>query len=60
VFDKAVSRDEFSPHADPIEFLEALIAPLYLRVLVTGEPLEDWPRNEMIDRLLTAYAVPRK
>ena len=41
-------------------FLEALIAPLYLRVPVIGEPVEDWPSNEMIDCLLTAYAVPGK
>jgi AcrR family transcriptional regulator len=60
VFDRAVSRGEFPRHADPIEFLQALIAPLYLRVLVTGDELEGWPRNEMIDRMLRAYVVPRK
>lgn len=41
-------------------FLETLIAPLCLRLQVTGESLEDWPTNEMIDRLLAAYAVQRK
>ena len=60
MFDKAASRGEFPRHADPLVFLEALIAPFYLRLLVTGEPLEDWPWNDMIDRLLTAYAVPGK
>jgi AcrR family transcriptional regulator len=60
IFDRAVSRGEFPRRADPMVLLEALIAPLYLRVLVTGEPLEDWPRKEMINRLLTAYAKPRK
>jgi len=57
VFDQAVSRGEFPRHADPMAVLETLIAPLYFRVLITGGPLEDWPRNEMIDRMLTAYAV---
>jgi len=38
---------EFPRRADPIEFLEILIAPLYLRALVTAEPLEDWPRNAL-------------
>jgi len=60
IFDKAVSRGEFPRHADPIQFLQTLIAPLYLRVLITGESLDEWPSHEMIDRLLTAYAVPRK
>jgi Tetracyclin repressor-like, C-terminal domain len=57
IFDRAVSRGEFPRHVDPMVFLETLIAPLYLRLLVTGEPLGDWPSNEMIDRLLTA--MPR-
>jgi hypothetical protein len=46
-------------HADPIEFIEALVAPLYLRLLLAGESLGDWPRNEMVDRLLAAYGTPR-
>jgi len=57
IFDKAVSRSEFSRHADPMTVLETLIAPLYFRVLISGEPLENWPTNEMIDRMLTAYAA---
>ena len=57
MFDRAVSRGEFPRRADPIEFLEILIAPLYLRALVTAEPLEDWPRNALIDRMLAVYAV---
>jgi len=49
-----VARGEFPRSADPIEVIETLIAPLYLRVLITGEPLDDWPRHEMIDRMLAA------
>jgi AcrR family transcriptional regulator len=60
ILDKAVTRGEFPRDADPIEFLEALIAPLYLRANVTAEPLAAWPGNEMIDRLLMAYSVSRK
>ena len=60
ILDKAVTRGEFPRDADPIEFLEALIAPLYLRANVTAEPLAAWPGNEMIDRLLVAYSVSRK
>jgi AcrR family transcriptional regulator len=56
VFDRAVARGEFAPHADPIELLEVLIAPLFMRSLITGEPVEEWPRNEMIDRMLATYS----
>jgi AcrR family transcriptional regulator len=60
LFERAVSRHEFPRQADPMEFLEILIAPLYLRALVTAEPLEEWPRNALIDRMLAVYAVRRK
>jgi len=50
-----VARGEFLRSADPIEVIETLIAPLYLRVLVTGEPVHDWPRHAMVDRVLAQY-----
>jgi AcrR family transcriptional regulator len=58
VFEKAKSRGEFPRQTDPIEFLEMLIAPLYLRALMTAERVEDWPRRAMLDRLLTLYTRP--
>jgi AcrR family transcriptional regulator len=60
VFDRAVSRGEFPARIDAMEFFEVLIAPLYLRLLVTGEPLGDWRYEEAIDRLLIAYSARRK
>ena len=39
--------------------IEALIAPVYLRLLVTGERVEDWPHEEMVDHLLRAFAARR-
>jgi AcrR family transcriptional regulator len=56
ILERAVSRGEFPREADPIVFLEVLIAPLYLRALVTAEPLNDWPIEEMTDRVLIGYA----
>ena len=56
ILDRAVTRGEFPGSADRTAFLESLIAPLYLRALVTGKPIEEWPYDEMIDRLLSAYA----
>jgi len=60
LFAKAVARGDFPRHADPIEAIETLIAPVYLRALVTGEPLHGWPTKAMVDRILAAYsAAPR-
>jgi len=33
---------------------------IVLRVLITGEPLDEWPSEEMVDRLPSAHAAPRK
>ena len=57
MFDRAVSRGEFPRDVDPIVFLETMIAPLHLRLLVTGEPLEEWPCSDMVDRLLSGYGL---
>ena len=40
VFEKAVGRGEIPAGTDPLLAIEALVGPLYLRVLVTGEPLD--------------------
>jgi AcrR family transcriptional regulator len=56
MLERAVSRGEFPHQVDPTIFLEALIAPLYMRALVTAEPLQDWPCEEMVDRWLASYA----
>jgi AcrR family transcriptional regulator len=58
VFEKAKARGEFPRQTDPIEFLEMLIAPLYLRALMTAERVEAWPRKAMLDRLLALYMRP--
>ena len=59
MLDRAVERGEFPGDADPIVFLEALIAPIYFRLLVTNESLDTWSDADHIDRLLKAYAKPR-
>ncbi len=57
IFDRAASRGEFPADGDGMIILEALLAPLVLRVLL-HRPLGDWPRDEMLDHLLNAYATP--
>ena len=58
MFDRAVARGEFPADADPIVFLEALIAPIYFRLMVTNESLDTWSDADHIDRLLSGYAKP--
>jgi AcrR family transcriptional regulator len=58
IFDRAILRGEFPSDRDGMIVLEALLAPLVMRVLL-NRSLIDWPRNEMLDRLLNSYAMPR-
>lgn len=52
VIERAVARGEIPADTNAIEFLETLIAPLYFRALVTGEPIETWPIEANIDRMI--------
>jgi AcrR family transcriptional regulator len=58
MLDRAVARGEFPAGADRIAFLEALIAPIYFRLLVTNESLDTWSDADHIDRLLAGFAKP--
>jgi len=60
MLDRAVERGEFPAGADRVAFLEALIAPLYFRLLVTNESLDTWSDADHIDRLLAGVAKPAK
>ena len=52
VVERGVARGEIPAGTGAIEFLETLIAPLYFRALVTGEPIETWPIEANIDRMI--------
>ncbi len=38
---RAIARGELPANTDPAELVKAVIAPIYLRVLVTAEPIDD-------------------
>jgi len=59
IFDRAVERGEFPKGVDPIPLLQTLIAPLHFRLLVSVEPLDDWPVVEMVERVLKGYIDPK-
>jgi len=41
VIERAIERGEIPADTVPAEVIRALVAPLYLRLLITGEPLDD-------------------
>jgi AcrR family transcriptional regulator len=52
LFDRAVDRGDWNDRFDRTRLLELLIAPVYLRALVTQEPLRSWPVAEMVTIVL--------
>ncbi len=52
VFERAVEREELPAGTDPHLALEALVGPLYLRVLVTGEPLDEDFQKAVVEIVL--------
>ena len=52
VFERAVEREELPAETDPHLALETLVGPLYLRVLVTGEPLDEAFQKAVVEILL--------
>jgi AcrR family transcriptional regulator len=41
VVTRAIARGELPPGTDPVELVKALIAPIYLRLLITAEPVDE-------------------
>jgi tetracycline repressor-like protein len=53
---RRTARGELPSDVDTVVLLETLVAPLYFRLLVSKEALDDWPLAEQVERLLKAYA----
>ncbi|MFC7534050.1 TetR/AcrR family transcriptional regulator [Actinoplanes sp. GCM10030250] len=61
--DRAVRRGELPAGIDPAELIKTLIAPIYLRLLVTAEPLDDFLADRATAITLAAAragAIPGK
>lgn len=52
---RAIDRGELPPDTDPEEVVEHLVAPAYVRVLLTGRPLDDALRERSVRRTLAAF-----
>jgi AcrR family transcriptional regulator len=53
IVERAVARGELPPGTDPNLVIETLIGPLYVRVLMTGEPID----AELADRVAALVAA---
>lgn len=56
IVERAIARGELPDDTDPQEFNETAIAPVYLRILVTGEPVDDSFIRRSVERTLRAFA----
>jgi AcrR family transcriptional regulator len=59
ILDRAETRGELRPGIDHFLAIEMLIGPMYLRFLLTGEPLNESAFESVVDLLLTGIAVQR-
>ena len=57
ILDRAIARGELSESVDTELLAETLISPLYLRVLITGEAIDDDLVDELVDAALAPSAV---
>jgi AcrR family transcriptional regulator len=57
IVERAIARGELPAGTDAREFQEAAIAPLYLRALVTGGPVDDALIERVASRTLAAFGA---
>jgi AcrR family transcriptional regulator len=58
LIDRAIGRDELAADTDVRLALELLVAPLHVRLLLTGEPLTDDLPEKLVDVLLDGLRKP--
>jgi AcrR family transcriptional regulator len=49
IVERAVQRGELPPDVDPILVVETVVAPLWLRLLLTGEPIDTDVAERIVD-----------
>ncbi|MFD7610765.1 TetR/AcrR family transcriptional regulator [Streptomyces sp. NPDC059828] len=54
VVTRAVERGELPMETDPAELLKALVAPIYFRLVFTGEPVDEATADQAVDVALAA------
>jgi AcrR family transcriptional regulator len=58
IIKRAIARGEIAPNTDPRAAIEAILGPLQLRLLITGEPANERTITNIVDLLLGGLAEP--
>lgn len=58
IAERAMARQEIRADAVPVEVLETMAAPIYLRLLITGGPLDAALCERVVAHTLRAYQTP--
>lgn len=57
IVENAMARGEVPPEAVPAEVIETMAAPIYLRLLITGGPLDEQLSKRAVRNTLAAYCT---
>jgi len=58
IVERALARCEVPPDTRPPEVIEAVLGPVYFRLLVTTEPVDDEYVGRVVDRVVAGLARP--
>lgn len=57
IVENAIARGEVPPEVAPTELIETMAAPIYLRLLITGGPLDEQLSKRAVRNTLAAYCT---
>ena len=60
IIEHAIARREVEPATDPIQVIEAVIGPIHLRLLLTGQPIDDTFLERTVDTVVNGVLQPAK
>ena len=60
IIEHAIARGELQPATDPIHVIEAVIGPIHLRLLLTGQAIDDTFLERTVDTVVNGILHPAK
>jgi AcrR family transcriptional regulator len=59
IVEQAIERGEVAPDTQPRQVIESVLGPIHLRLLLTGEPINDAFLSGIVDVVVDGIVVPR-
>jgi AcrR family transcriptional regulator len=59
IVERAIERGEVAAGTEPRRVIESLLGPIHLRLLLTGEPVDDAFLEDIVDVVVNGVALPR-